>query len=60
MKRGSVMCKRYYDPEYHRIVDEQVIKNQFNWFSKQSWFHKNYETFKKENFLNENMTEIEE
>lgn len=46
--------KNYYDPEYDRIVTEDVIENQYSWFSKQKWFTKDYETFKRENF-----TEIE-
>lgn len=53
------MEKNYYDPEYDRVVDETVIKRQYNWFSKQPWFHKDYDTFRKENFLNEDMTEIQ-
>lgn len=47
------MCKennRYYDPEYDRVVDETVIRNQYNWFAKQTWFHKTYEQFRDENF----------
>lgn len=30
--------KKYYDPEYDRIVDESVPKQQYEWFAKQSWF----------------------
>ena len=40
----------YYDYEYDRIVNENVIKSQFNWFKKQNWFNKSYEQFKNENF----------
>lgn len=40
----------YYDYEYDRIVNEDVIKSQFNWFNKQNWFNKSYEQFKNENF----------
>lgn len=43
--------KSYYDPEYDRIVTEDVIKKQYEWFSKQKWFTKDYETFKKDNFI---------
>lgn len=50
--------KKFYDPEYDRIVDESVPKKQYEWFRKQSWFHKNYEQFLADNFLNEDMTEI--
>lgn len=41
---------RYYDPEYDRIVDEDVIKNQYEWFSKQKWFKDTYEQFRDSNF----------
>lgn len=41
---------RYYDFEYDRIVDENTIRNQFEWFVKQNWFNKSYEEFKSENF----------
>ena len=41
---------RYYDPEYDRIVDENVIKNQYEWFSKQKWFKDTYEQFRDSNF----------
>ena len=50
--------KKYYDPEYDRVVDESVPKKQYEWFSAQRWFHKTYEEFLKDNFLNENMSEI--
>lgn len=45
------MSKKYYDPEYDKLVDESYIKNQYEWFSKQKWFNKSYEQFKKDNFL---------
>ena len=32
--------KKYYDPEYDRIVDESVPRKQYEWFKGQSWFHK--------------------
>ena len=50
--------KKYYDPEYDRIVDESVPQKQFEWFRKQKWFHKSYEQFLTDNFLNEDRTEI--
>ena len=50
--------KKYYDPEYVRIVDESVPKKQYEWVSAQSWFHKTYEEFLSDNFLNEDMTKI--
>lgn len=50
--------KKYYDPEYDRIVDESVPKKQYEWFAAQRWFHKTYEEFLKDNFLNEDMSEI--
>lgn len=50
--------KRYYDPEYDRIVDESVPRKQYEWFSSQKWFHNTYEEFLSANFLNEDMSEI--
>ena len=50
--------KKYYDPEYDRIVDESVPKKQYEWFAAQRWFHKTYEEFLKDNFLNENLSKI--
>ncbi|MBU5332072.1 hypothetical protein KQI61_07660 [Anaerocolumna aminovalerica] len=41
---------RYYDYEYSRIVDEQEVKRQYNYFSSQSWFNKTYEEFANDNF----------
>ena len=29
--------KKYYDPEYDRVVDESVPKKQYEWFKSQSW-----------------------
>lgn len=52
------MAKKYYDPEYDRIVDESVPKQQYEYFSAQPWFHKTYEEFLKDNFLNKNKTPI--
>ena len=43
--------KKYYDPEYDRMVNEDYIRNQYDWFSKQPWFNKDYETFKRDNFI---------
>ena len=42
--------KHYYDPEYDRIVDENEVKRQYEWFSKQAWFSKSLEDFTKDNF----------
>ena len=42
--------KKYYDPEYDRIVDESVPRKQDEGFKGQSWFHKSYEQFLAENF----------
>ena len=53
-------AKRFYDPEYDRLVDESVIKKQYEWFAKQKWFDKSYEQFKRENFRNANGSEIKE
>lgn len=53
IKDNDVMISennKYYDPEYDRVVDENVIKNQYEWFSKQKWFDKTYEQFKDDNF----------
>ncbi len=43
--------KKYYDPEYDRIVDESVPRKQYEWFECQIWFHNSYEQFLIENFL---------
>lgn len=51
--------KKFYDPEYDRIVDESVPKKQYEWFSQQSWFHKTYIQFLSDNFLNEDETKIQ-
>ena len=51
--------KKYYDPEYGRIVDESEISKQYEWFSQQKWFHKTYEQFLSENFMNEDKAKIE-
>lgn len=51
--------KKYYDPEYDRIVDESVPKGQYEWFRSQGWFNQTYEQFLADNFLNEDMTEIQ-
>lgn len=58
LNEGDKTVKNYYDPEYDRIVDETVPKKQYEWFEKQKWFHKTYEEFLKENFRNEDGTEI--
>lgn len=50
--------KKYYDPEYDRIVDESVVKSQYEWLAQQTWYHKTYEQFLSDNFLNEDMTQI--
>lgn len=42
--------RRFYDPEYDRIVDESVPKRQYEWFKSQSWFHKTYAQFLADNF----------
>lgn len=44
------MKKKYYDPEYDRMVDESEIRRQYDWFSQQAWFDKTYEQFKADNF----------
>jgi hypothetical protein len=51
--------KKFYDPEYDRVVDEAVPMSQYEWFKQQSWFHKTYEEFLADNFLNEDMTSIQ-
>lgn len=43
--------KMYYDPEYDREVDENIIKQQYDYFSQQNWFNKSYEQFRTENFM---------
>lgn len=51
--------KKYYDPEYDRVVDESVPQKQYEWFKQQKWFKQTYEEFLKDNFRNEDMTEIQ-
>lgn len=46
--------RKFYDPEYDRTVDETVVRQQYEWFKQQTWFHKTFEQFAEENF-----TEIE-
>ena len=47
------MAKMFYDPEYDRIVSEDVIRRQYEWFSTQPWFNKSYEEFAADNFIEE-------
>lgn len=47
--------RKFYDPEYDRVVDETVTKKQYAWFQSQSWYHDTYE-----NFLKNNFTELKE
>jgi hypothetical protein len=42
--------KRYFDPEYNRIVEEEVIQKQYAWFKEQEWNDESYEDFKSKNF----------
>ncbi len=42
--------KKYYDSEYDRVVNEDIILKQYEWFVKQEWFNKSYEEFRKDNF----------
>lgn len=54
--------KKYYDPEYDRIVTEDTIQDQYNWFSKQEWFTKSYEEFRNDNFIvqeDDNMEQLD-
>lgn len=45
------MERKFYDPEYDRIVSESVPKKQYAWFLAQPWFNQTYEDFLKENFM---------
>lgn len=45
--------RKFYDPEYDRIVTEDVPKKQYEYFKKQPWFTKTYEQFLAENFIPE-------
>lgn len=42
--------RKFYDPEYDRVVDESVPKRQYEWFHARGDFHKTYEEFLKDNF----------
>lgn len=44
------MERKFYDPEYDRVVNESVPKKQYAWFSAQPWFSQTYEEFLEENF----------
>lgn len=45
------MERKFYDPEYDRVVDELIPQKQYEWFSKQPWFHQTYEDFLIKNFI---------
>lgn len=46
--------KRYYDPEYDRIVDETEVIRQYEWFKNHcGWFKETFEEFAKDNFIPE-------
>ena len=47
------MNKLYYDPEYDRMVTEDVIRSQYEWFTRhpQILCSKSYEEFRKNNFI---------
>lgn len=47
--------RKFYDPEYDRIVDETVVRKQYEWFAQWTWFNKSFEEFAEDNF-----TEIKE
>lgn len=43
---------KYYDPEYGRVVDEQEVRRQYEWFRKNcEWYKKSFEKFAEENFI---------
>lgn len=44
------MERKFYDPEYDRVVDESIPQKQYAWFIAQPWFHQTYEEFLAENF----------
>lgn len=46
----EVEKRRFYDPEQDKLVNENVPKHQYEWFSQQSWFNKTYEEFLADNF----------
>lgn len=43
--------KQYYDPEYDRIVGEDVIQKQYAWFVGNVSMKKSYEEFRADNFI---------
>lgn len=47
------MSKLYYDPEYNRMVTEDAIRSQYEWFTRhpQILSNKSYEEFRKDNFI---------
>lgn len=45
--------RKFYDPEYDRIVDETVPKSQYEYFRTHGWSNQSYEEFLTENFVPE-------
>ena len=44
------MAKKYYDPEYDRIVDEKEVRRQFDYFAGRGWCNESFEAFAADNF----------
>lgn len=43
--------KKYYDPEYDKIVSEGYVRNQYNWFkNNMPYLHQTFEQFAENNF----------
>lgn len=43
--------KKYYDPEYDRIVTENEVMRQYKWFEQNMpWLHETFEQFADKNF----------
>lgn len=43
--------KKYYDPEYDKIVSKGYVRNQYNWFkNNMPYLHKSFDQFAAENF----------
>lgn len=43
--------KQYYDPEYDRVVGEDIIQKQYAWFVENMHIGKSYEEFRADNFV---------
>ena len=44
--------RKFYDPEYDKIVSETYVRNQYNWFeNNMPYLHQTFESFAEKNFI---------